>query len=341
MKQEQDLSRWAEGSAYNAIQDIAIGFQKSQILFAGVKHDIFSQIKAGNNTVEKIAAHSNINSNALERLLNALVAIKLLIKQGMYYENSPISEKHLVKSSEDYYGFMLHYADLWGSWGTLAEVVKTGKIVANTPIHEKDDEFIKDFLLAWDWRAKFEVDVLLGEIPLKNIKRFLKVGAVSYRYAFEIARKHPEIEITIVDYPKVITVAEKIAAKEWNCSNVKFVSLDYANNELGKNYDIVFIDSIIEDYSVIENIAMFKRVYDAVSNGGKLVVYQLLMNDARTEPLVAALQSVNLLLNTYAGNTYTYSDLWVVLKEAGFNKVDFYTVMTSAHIVIASKSLIG
>jgi predicted transcriptional regulator len=126
MKREQKLSKWAEGSAYNAIQDIATGFQKSQLLFTAVKYDVFTQINEGKNTVELIVANSNVNHKALEKLLNALVSINLLNKHAIYYENTPISKKHLVKTSTDYYGFLLHNADLWNSWGTLPEVVNTG-----------------------------------------------------------------------------------------------------------------------------------------------------------------------------------------------------------------------
>jgi len=341
MKQKQKITKWSEGSAYNALQDIAIGFQKSQILFTAVKYDIFTQINEGKNTAELIAANSNLNNKAIEKLLNALVSMKLLDKHTIYYENSPISKKHLVKTSEDYYGFILHNADLWSSWGTLPEVVKTGINVANTPIYEKDDKFIEDFLLAWDWRVKLELEVVLKETPLKGVKRFLKIGAYSYRHVLEIAKLHPEIEFTVIDFPSIIAAAEKLSLKEYDCTNIKFVPFDYINNDFEKGFDLVFVDSIIDEHSILENISMIKKVYDAINKGGKLIAYRLLINDSRTEPLAAAFASINLMLNTPAGDSYTYSDIWVVLKEAGFKEIDFYRTEAETHIIIASKSLLG
>ncbi|MPM90521.1 3-hydroxy-5-methyl-1-naphthoate 3-O-methyltransferase [bioreactor metagenome] len=338
----QDLSRWAEGSAYNIIQNIAIGFQKSQILFTAVKYDIFYQIETGNNTTQAIATSTNLNFQALERLLNALVAIKLLEKNGMYYKNTPISQKHLIHSSEDYYGFLRHNADLWESWGTLQEVLKTGKSLVNAKLHEKDDKFIEDFLLALDWRAKLNSDLVLNELPIAlTTKRILKIGAASCRYVLEIAKLHSHIEVVIADFPNIIEVAQKLISSEFDHQNIKLLACNYFEEDYGKDFDIIFIDSIIEENSVMENIESLRKVYNSIGKGGKLVIHQLLINDARTEPQVAALQAINLMLNTPSGNAYTNSDLWVVLKEAGFKDIEFYKTMASSHVIIATKSFIG
>ena len=50
--------RWAEGSAYNIIQEIAIGFQKSQVLFSAVELDIFSLIGEDKKNCCRISRNS-------------------------------------------------------------------------------------------------------------------------------------------------------------------------------------------------------------------------------------------------------------------------------------------
>jgi hypothetical protein len=344
-----ELSNWAEGSAYNIVQDLAVGFQKSQILFTAVKYDVFSIIHCGVKTVESLAKILDVEQKSLAKLLNALVSIKLLTKREIYYENTQISEKHLLRTSPDYYGFLLHNADLWESWGTLPKVLKTGVNVANQPLFEKDKMFIHDFLLSYDWKAKIEMDVVYNKLPLANTKKFLKFGAISSRYAFEIAKKNPEMEVIIADYPNIIEVAEKITRNEYHCPNLSFLKCDLNENYLsetensnfGAGYNTVFIDQIIEEYSVLENITMLKNVYNSLAKSGKLVIHQLIINDERTEPQLASLQSVNLMVNTKAGDSYTHSDIWVVLKEAGFGEIEFFKTEASSQIIIASKSSIG
>jgi DNA-binding HxlR family transcriptional regulator len=346
-----ELSNWAEDSAYNIVQDLAIGFQKSQILFTAVKYDVFSIIHCGVKTAESLAKTLNVNQKSLERLLNALVSIKLLTKREVYYENTQISEKHLLRTSPDYFGFLLHNADLWESWGTLSEVVKTGINVTNQPLFEKSKSFIYDFLLAYDWKAKLEMSVIYNKIPLANTKKFLKFGAISSRYAFEIAKQNPEMEVIIADYPNIIDAAEIITRNEYHCKNLSFLKCNLNENylsendpeksNLGTDYNTIFVDQIIEEYSVLENITMLKNIYNSLARRGKLVIHQLIISDERTDPKNAALQSVNLLLNTTAGDSYTHSDIWVVLKEAGFGEIEFIKTEASSQIIIASKSLIG
>jgi predicted transcriptional regulator len=109
------LSHLTEGSAYNVLQDIAFGFQKSQILFTAVKFDIFTLINQHINTADKLAEKLDADREALVQLLDTLTAMSLLQKQNLIYSNTLLSEKHLVKTSKEYYGFLLYNADLWNS----------------------------------------------------------------------------------------------------------------------------------------------------------------------------------------------------------------------------------
>ncbi len=333
--------RWAEGSAYNIIQELAIGFQKSQILFAAMQYDIFSVIGDGYKTVDSIAKIIGVNEKALDRLLNALVAIKLLNKHELYYENTELANKHLVKKNPAYYGFLLHTADLWESWGTLSNVIKTGEFETNKTINEKDERWIADFLISLDYKAKMELELVMKHIPLQSIHKMLDLGAGSGRYALEIAKNNPNIDTYIFDYPNVIEIAKKMIQNEFAGNNMNFLSGDLLVDDFGSQYDCIFISSVLHDYSIIENIDILSRVYKALKRGGKLVIHQMIINDDRTSPMLSALQSINLLVNTPAGNSYTYADIWVVLKEAGFGELEFLKTDFGTQVIIASKSILG
>lgn len=337
--------RWAEGSAYNIIQEIAIGFQKSQVLFSVVELDIFSLIGEGKKTAKELAETIGVNSRFLERLLNALVAIKLLYKTEMYYKNTELSAQHLIKTSEDYYGFLLHSSDLWESWGTLTDVIKTGKVKAKERLCDKDEKWIHDFLLSADWRAKIEIDYIM-KFLLSNIKSFNKLlclGLGSGRYAVEFAKESPNTQVYLFDYPKVVNVAEEMIREESSTleKNINFIEGDLLADDFGEDYNCIFISNLLHDYSVVENINTLKRLYKSLARGGKLIIHQQLIDDHRTSPLVTVLQSINLLVNTESGDSYTYADIWVTVKEAGFGEVEFYKTTFGTCVIIAHKSLVG
>ena len=335
------ITHLTEGSNYNIIQDIAFGFQKSQLLFTGIHYDIFSLISEKENTLDKLANKLNVNKNALERLLNALVSIDLLEKNGLYYSNKSISEKHLTRNSEEYYGFLSHYAALWKSWGTLPEVVKTGEIVASKELYEKDDNFIKYFLRATDWYDKLELPFVKDLIKMDGIKKFVKIGATGFRYPLYIAENHPDVDVYILDNKKLLEVLQKILQDVGFPKNLKYLPTNYENEYLDEQFDMVYMDSLIDQNSILDNINSLQIVYKLISNGGRLLIHQQLIDDSRTKPTIAALQSINLLLNTKSGAAYTKSDIWVILREAGFENIQFYNTNVETNIIEAYKSNIG
>jgi hypothetical protein len=128
---------------------------------------------------------------------------------------------------------------------------------------------------------------------------------------------------------------------EENASNINLLKSENFSVELEYSFDTILVDSIIEDYSIWDNINAFTNLYSMLTKGGKVIIHKLLANDNRTSPSEAALNSINLLLNTHSGDSYTYSDLWVVLKEAGFSEIEFHQTEASTHIIIATKSIVG
>jgi len=335
------ITHLSEGSNYNMIQDIAFGFQKSQLLFTGIQYDIFSLISEGENTLEKLAVKLEVNKEALERLLNALVSIELLQKRGLYYSNRSISEKHLTRNSEEYYGFLSHYADLWKSWGTLSSVIKTGEIIASKELYEKDDDFIEYYLRASDWYDKLEMPFISDLIKLDGVKSFMKMGATGFRYPLLIAKNYPDMSVFILDNEKMLEILQKVLVDVELPQNLKYLPTDYADQYQKNRFDIIYMDSLIDNNSILDNINSLQMIYNLVSNGGRLIIHQQLINDSRTEPTIAALQSVNLLLNTKSGSAYTQSDLWVILREAGFDNIQFHKTVIKTDLVEAFKSTIG
>ncbi len=334
-------SLYSEGSAYNIIQELSIGFQKSQILFTAVELDIFTVLGDNEKTAQDIASIINVNSKYLERLLDALVAVRLLDKRIYCYKNTELSLEHLVKTSPNYYGFLLHNADLWKSWGTLTSVIRTGKFETTKKVSEKDEQWITDLLASLDWRAKLEIDTVIKLFPIKNSTKMLDLGAGSGRYALESAKQNSKINAYIFDYPNVVEISEKMIRKEYTGNNIHFLSGDITVDDLGQDYDFVYIGAVLHDYSVLENIEILSKVYKSIRRGGQAIIHQQLIDDARISPITATLEAVNLMVNTPAGNSYTHADIWVTLKESGFGNIEFFKTDFNTQIVIANKSLIG
>ncbi len=100
-----------------------------------------------------ISESLNLNKNATERLLNALVAIKLLTKDKDNYSNTPESLMYLSKGSPEYMGGVMHTNHLWDTWSHLTNVVKTGKNTRISDINERGEVWLEAFIQAMHDRA--------------------------------------------------------------------------------------------------------------------------------------------------------------------------------------------
>ena len=100
-------------------------YWETKILLTAVSLDLFSSLQGTSRPVTDIAQEQGFNPRVLELVMNALVAMRVLQKDDHGYRNSPIAEKHLVKSSPDYVGHLLELHDSeWDHWGKLGEAVR-------------------------------------------------------------------------------------------------------------------------------------------------------------------------------------------------------------------------
>ena len=82
-------------------------YWETKILLTAVKLDVFSAIDEKPKAVQDIAGRVQADKPTLALLLNALVAMKLLTKEGDLYGNSSTALKHLVRHSAQYVGHLL------------------------------------------------------------------------------------------------------------------------------------------------------------------------------------------------------------------------------------------
>jgi DNA-binding IclR family transcriptional regulator len=107
-------------------------FWKTCTLHAAVKLDVFTAAGDQARTAGELASKLNVDTNSLERLLNALTAMTLLSKSGDKFSTTPAAKNFLSKTGEQYLGhIIMHHHHLVESWTHLDQAVKTGMPVRN------------------------------------------------------------------------------------------------------------------------------------------------------------------------------------------------------------------
>ncbi len=303
----------------NELRETVVAFQKSRIILTAYELDIFTFIGENSLTSETISKKLNLNKNATERLLNALVSLKLIHKENESYSNSEDSLKFLSKDSPAYMAGLMHSNHLWNTWSHLTEVVKTGNVAHTDKINERGEEWLNAFIHAMHYRGKKQAPSQISAIDLQNVKSVLDVGGGSGCFSMEFLKRKHGLKATVFDLPNVVPISKKIVEEEGYTSRINYHTGDYTVDELPKGYDLVFLSAIIHSNSYETNEALVKKCYNSLNKGGKIVIQDWIMNNSKTEPFQGAIFSINMLVGVDGGDCYSENEVGTWMKNAGFS----------------------
>src|SRR5579883_1356823 len=103
-------------------------FRYSKIMFVAVSLGIFDLLGNGPRAAHDLARAIGADADALERLLNACVGLRLLRKDNSEYANEPVAQTYLRRDSDSTLTGYVLYSDraLYPLWGELEDAVRDG-----------------------------------------------------------------------------------------------------------------------------------------------------------------------------------------------------------------------
>ncbi len=309
-----------------AFMRLAGGFRASRVIMTANNFAVFEHLQKP-ITATEVARIVGIDPRATEILFDALSALGLLRKTGNKYRNADPAKQFLVKGGPFYQGDMLRHSDtLWKSWSGLDEVVRSG--LPNRTGGRDHDSFIR----AMHNNAVFRATDVIKAIDLRGVKRALDLGGGPGTYSMELARRG--IAVTLFDLPNTVEIARDIIG-EAKIDGISFLSGDFHTDNIGSGYDLVYISQIFHSLSEDDNLALLAKSRDAMNAKGKVAIHEFLLEKNRAYPVPGALFSVNMLVNTTSGRSYTSQEMKGWLTKTGFKGVK--TKVLGDTVVVAGK----
>ena len=330
------LNYTRDDNAINNLLEIVYSYQKSRVLLTACELNIFSIIGTENKQSDEIAFQIDADKAATHKLLDCLCSMEILEKKANTYSNTILSLRFLVKSKPEYISIMGWNNHLWKKWNNLTECVKKGTAVEFTEIKELSGIDLDSFIDSIHWRSYLLAPDVLKLIKLDNISNMLDLGGIG-DYAIEFSQSKEDLFATIVTYPNVANYAMENIKEHRASDKVKIISGDYLDCEIGSGYDFVFLSFVLNMNSIWENIDLARKVYDAMKPGAKIVIQDYLLSDSRTGPDYNALFPLEMLVTSKSGDALTSSDVWIILKEAWFHKIDKVETEFGTSLVFAEK----
>jgi ubiquinone/menaquinone biosynthesis C-methylase UbiE len=292
----------------------ARGFQESRVLLTAIELDLFTAVGAGASAAD-VAERAGTDHRATEMLLNALVALGALTKTRDRFRNT-------LASSGNQWAALMHTVHLWEIWSTLTECVRSGGPRKRSETGARGHKWITAFIGAMHFYAAERAPAVVNAVGAGGVRRMLDVGGGSGAYSIAFAQANPNLRAVILDLSPVLTIAQGHIKQAGLAKRIGTKPGDLRVDALGKGYDLVFISAICHMLGPAENLDLFRRAYKALAPGGRVVVRDFILTPAKTAPRGAALFSLNMLVGTAGGASYSQREYTAWLCEAGFTEVN-------------------
>jgi len=296
-------------------------FQESRALLTSLELDVYTVVGSG-ATAAEAAARLGTDPRATEMLLNALVALGTVSKQEDVFRNSPLAERFLTEGcAADARPAMMHIVHMWDRWSTLTECVRRGTSVTYQEPEERDPKWTLAFIAAMHANALQRAAPVAEAIGLEGVRRLLDVGGGSGAYAIACAQAAPELAAEVLDLPRVVRIAERHIAQAGLSGRIRTRVGDLREDSFGGGWDLILLSAICHMLSPEENLDLLQRCRAALGPGGRVAIQDFLLEPDKTAPRQAALFSLNMLVGTPGGASYSRSEYAAWLAQAGFEEI--------------------
>jgi (2Fe-2S) ferredoxin len=311
----------AAGALPDDLAQTLRGFQESRVLLSAVELDAFTAVGAG-ATAGEVATKIRTDPRATEMLLNALTAMGALTKQEGVFHNTPLTARFFVASSpDDARAANLHTVHLWDRWSTLTACVRAGTSVIHREGAARPKDWTDAFIAAMHRNASLRAPLVVQSVGTQGVERMLDVGGGSAAYSIAFAQASEKLRAEVLDLATVIPIAEGHIARAGLAGRVLTRVGDLRRDKLGEGYDLVLVSAICHMLSPEENRDLVKRCHAALVPRGRIAIQDFILEADKTAPKLATLFSLNMLVGTAAGSSYSEPEYAAWLVEAGFQEV--------------------
>jgi SAM-dependent methyltransferase len=304
------------------IMSLVTKFHESRVFLTAAELDVFTLLENNPMSALEIANRLKAQERGITILLNAVVSLGLLEKkEGRYYCPDEIASVLSKESKSSIMPGVRLAIGGWKRWSDLTNIVRNGKGKITGPVFDIDESEQEAFIGGMHALAFKMAPGIVAAIKPGNSKKLLDIGGGSGSYTQAFLEASTGLTSTIFDLPSVINNAKKRLATTGLIDRIKFVAGDFYKDELPTGHDLALLSAIIHQNSPEQNIELYRKIFQALQPGGRLVIRDHVMNSDHTRPTSGAFFAVNMLVVTEGGRTYSFEEIKSSLESVGFINV--------------------
>lgn len=329
-----------DGPSPELFFETAFAHQRTAALKAAVELDVFSAIHDGAHTAGLLAERRGASERGMRILCDYLSIMGFLTKSAGSYRLTPDSTMFLTRQSPAYLGGTLQFLctpNLLRNFSVLADTIRRGAVSdeGNTVAEANPIwvEFARAMVPMMMPAAAAIADVL--DVASAGPLRVLDVAAGHGIFGITIAQRNPAAEIVAVDWPAVLTVATENARAAGVGDRHRLNPGDAFTVDFGAGFDVALLTNFLHHFDHETNVALLRKTAAALNKGGRVVILEMVPDDDRISPPLAAGFALTMLAGTPSGDAFTLRELQDMLTGAGFGPATAHPTLGPETVVIA------
>lgn len=317
-------------------------YQRTQAIKTGIELELFTAIGEGNTTAKAIAERCGASERGTRILCDFLTIIGFLTKQGNDYELTADSAMFLDKRSPAYMGTVTGFIlspSVVDNFDRLTDSVRKGGCAGPSSVEPENPMWV-DFARAMAPMMAMPAQLMAQLVDQTKDKklRVLDIAAGHGLYGIAFAKQNPQVEVTALDWPRVLDVAKENAqaagvSDRYHTKPGSAFDVDY-----GTGNDLVLLTNFLHHFDKETCETLLRKVHASLADGGRAVALEFVPNDDRVTPPQAAAFSMQMLGGTPSGDAYTFAELQRMFQNAGFTRSEMHDLPpTIERVVIGYK----
>lgn len=325
------------------IRTIGMGFWASRTLLSAIELGVFTELGDQAHTVEELQARLGLHPRSARDFLDALVAMEMLERENGRYRNTPDTATYLDRNRDGYLGGFLEMvaARLYGFWGGLTEGLKTGQPQNEaktggdffTALYQ-DPLRLAEFQRAMTGLSLPSARAIAEKFPWAARRTVADIGSAQGALLRTVLEHHPHLAGIGYDLPPVEPIFREFLTPLR--SRIRFVPGDFLRDPL-PSADVLVFGHILHDWDLPTKQLLLRKAFDALPDGGTVLVYETLIDDERRTNLAGLLMSLNMLIETPGGFDYTGADCRKWMSDIGFRDTYVESLTETEAMVCGTK----
>lgn len=330
----------------DGIMQLGLGFWGSKTLLSACELGLFSELAAGSLSLEELSERFQLHPRSARDFLDALVALKMLTRDGDRYANMPAATMFLDRAKPTYIGGMLEMANarLYPFWGSLTEALRTGELQNEAKAGGQsffaalyaDPMRLEGFLKAMTGLSLGSAAAIAEKFPWAQYRTFVDLGTAQGGLPVQVALAHPHLTGVGFDLPVVGPIFDEYVRAHGLSGRLRFQPGDFFQDSL-PSADVIVMGHILHDWDLDEKRHLIAKAFDALPEGGAFIAFDSVIDDERRENAFGLLMSLNMLIETPGGFDYTGADCAAWMRNAGFRETRVEHLVGPDSMVIGIK----